>query len=173
MPSDKRSISRRGPGRTGALTSVHCYKQTRYRLDWVLPLDEDRSGLSENGASRGADYFLWAMRALAALRRFAMRLRAYLIGSSSIVLGSYSSAHSLAFSMALVGGVCNRFKLFVEARNSAAILGRSVSFAANEAWIGDPRLTSTDIGDREPMLPCSRGQFFAAAARRAGAPSLP
>ena len=37
------------------------------------------------------------------------------------------------FSMALVGGVCNRFKPFEEARNSAAILGRSVSFAANEA----------------------------------------
>ena len=42
------------------------------------------------------DYEFLAMRALAAFRRFAMRLRAYLIGSSSTVSGSYSSAHSLA-----------------------------------------------------------------------------
>jgi arsenite oxidase large subunit len=37
-----------------------------------------------------------AIRALAAFRRFAMRARAYLIGSSSTMSGSYSSAHSLA-----------------------------------------------------------------------------
>ena len=35
-------------------------------------------------------------RALAALRRFAIRLSAYFIATSSMTLGSYSSSHSLA-----------------------------------------------------------------------------
>ncbi len=43
----------------------------------------------------GADFF-FARRVAAALRRLAMRLRAYLIGSSSMILGSYSSNHSTA-----------------------------------------------------------------------------
>jgi hypothetical protein len=42
------------------------------------------------------DYEFLAMRTLAAFRRLAMRLRAYLIGSSSTASGSYSSAHSFA-----------------------------------------------------------------------------
>jgi hypothetical protein len=45
----------------------------------------------------GADFF-FARRVAAALRRLAMRLRAYLIGSSSMNLGSYSSNHSTASS---------------------------------------------------------------------------
>jgi hypothetical protein len=112
------------------LTSVHCYKQTRYRLDWVLPLGEDRSGLSEKRLSLVGDA---CFGGVAPVRDAAEGVfDRQLIDCVGIVfIRSF-----FGFSMALVGGVCNRFKPFVEARNSAAILGRSVSFAANEAWIG-------------------------------------
>ena len=50
-------------------------------------------------------YLFLAMRALAALRRLAMRLRAYLIGSSSTASGIVFIRPFFRFRMALVGGV--------------------------------------------------------------------
>jgi hypothetical protein len=113
-------------------------------LTMLSPSYMPRSGLRENGAIRGACFGSVPVRD-APEGVFDRRL----IDCVGIVF----IRPFFGFSMALVGGVCNRFKPFEEARNSTAILGRSVSFAANEAWIGGLRLTSTDIGDREPMLP--------------------
>jgi hypothetical protein len=102
--------------------------------------DEGRGEFVRGGQAAEPKCFFLARRALAALRRFAMRPRAYLIGSASNVSGSLSR-------------VGDRFEQLVEAWDAAAILGRSIPFATDEMRIGDAGLASADIAYNEQMLP--------------------
>jgi hypothetical protein len=75
-------------------------------LTMLSPSYMPRSGLGENGAIRGAHYFLWAMRALAACDAPKGVFDRQPIDCVGIVF----IRPFFGYSTALVGGVCNRFK---------------------------------------------------------------
>jgi len=92
-------------------------------------------------------------RALAALRWFAMRPRAYLIGSSSTMLGIVIVEPFLGFGVVRVFGVSGSVECLVETGNAAAILGRRVALAGDVPGVGENGIAAADIGQREPVLP--------------------
>jgi hypothetical protein len=55
--------------------------------------------------------------------------------------------------VARVSRISDRFEQFVEARDADTVLGRSVSFAADIARIGDARLAGANVAHGEAMLP--------------------
>jgi len=59
----------------------------------------------------------------------------------------------LEVGMARMSRISNPFERLVEARNAAAVVGRSVPFTTDEARIGDAWLAGADIAHCEPMLP--------------------
>jgi hypothetical protein len=58
--------------------------------------------------------------------------------------------------VARVSRISDRFEQIVEARDAPTVLGRSVSFAADIARIGDARLAGANVAHGEAMLPRPR-----------------